>query len=79
MNSHKRIRNKGRGIKKGFFFSLDAFLAATLLIGGLILITQQFSGSTSQEQVAFLSQDTLRAVSTIKIKELLIFILLYDS
>lgn len=56
--------------KKGFLFSLDAFLAATLLIGGLILITQQFSDAAPQEQIAFLSQDTLRAVSTIKIKEL---------
>lgn len=63
------LRKKRRN-KKGFIFSLDAFLAAMLLIGGLVLITQQFSGGAPQEQIAFLSQDTLRAISTIQMAEI---------
>lgn len=57
-------------MKKGFFFTIDAFLAASLLIGAILLITQNFSDEQSPEQTAFLAQDALLALSTIEVNEL---------
>jgi len=37
-------------MKRGFFFSIDAFLAATLLIAALLIITQHVNPGTPQQE-----------------------------
>lgn len=55
--------------KKAFIFSLDALLAALLLIGGLILIAKIAQHESDATQLATASQDTIQALSAIGVSE----------
>ena len=57
-------------MKKGFFFSLDALLAITLLITALILLQQTPQTINDQEQQTITAQDLQRALTTITVQEL---------
>jgi hypothetical protein len=65
-----------RGLKnfamsnKGFIFTMDAFLAAALLITGLLLASQYSVKETPTEAVKFATTDLLSALSTLRMKDL---------
>ena len=55
--------------KKGYFFILDAFLALTILIVGIFVITSSFITGQKTAQVDFLSVDLLDFMESKKIKD----------
>ncbi|MFH1400077.1 MAG: vWA domain-containing protein [Nanoarchaeota archaeon] len=57
------------GVSKGFYFSVDALLAAMLLLGSLILINRTFVSDTSTNQIEVFSRDMLNALNDIRIDE----------
>jgi hypothetical protein len=56
--------------KKGYFFTLDAFLAVGILAVGLVILylSQSFTPSTAQSE--FLAQDLLKTLGSTKLSEL---------
>ncbi|MFH1649568.1 MAG: vWA domain-containing protein [Candidatus Woesearchaeota archaeon] len=56
--------------KKGFYFSLDALLAAVLLVTGLLLITRVPAYEQDTQHIDYISKDVLNALSTLKVNEL---------
>jgi hypothetical protein len=57
-------------VKQGIVFSLDALLAAVILIGGLLLITQITDRHSDTTQITSIGQDTLGALATVKLTEM---------
>jgi hypothetical protein len=55
---------------RGFLFSLDALLAALILIGGLIVVTSISQHHTSTDQLSAASEDVLLSLSEIRIDEM---------
>ncbi len=53
--------------KKGFFFTLDAFFAAALLVTGMILLSKFTFQEVNTEQIDLLSKDVLVAFSELKV------------
>ncbi len=72
MSGIKGIKIKGKWKnKKGFYFSLDAFLASALLIGSLLLISYNVSVNEQETQhMTFITRDILNSLSNIKIEDL---------
>ena len=58
------------GMKKGIYFTGDAFFSTLLLLIGVILITQFSFTEVSTKQMGFVSNDVLNAMGGIKVSEL---------
>lgn len=58
--------------KKGFLFTLDAFLASIILVGGLLLISQHLLSEAPKEHLEFLSTDMLSALAELKMRDIYI-------
>ncbi|MBN1793144.1 hypothetical protein JW826_05665 [Candidatus Woesearchaeota archaeon] len=56
--------------KKAFIFTMDAFLAASILLAGLILISQYAVKEHPKESVQYITTDLLNALSQIRMEEL---------
>lgn len=54
---------------KGNFFTLDALLASSIMIGAIILLSNQVSEDPFVIDISHISQDTLDVLSTIKVGE----------
>ncbi|MEM4260440.1 MAG: hypothetical protein QXG00_04345 [Candidatus Woesearchaeota archaeon] len=57
-------------IKRAYAFTLDAFIAAGIIITGLLLISSLVSYHDKTEQLDYLSKDLLQSLSEIKIYEI---------
>jgi hypothetical protein len=62
---NKLIRNR-----KGFMFTMDALLASAILVGGLILISQNLIKEHPRENLEYLTTDVLTVLSELRIDEL---------
>ena len=56
--------------RKGFYFTIDAFLGATLLLIGLVALAATVNHTSHTEVLEHYSQDTLNALGSIKLQEL---------
>ena len=56
-------------IKKGFFFTLDALLAASILLGGLILLSSHYVEERPIVHLNYLSQDIISCLDNLLIDE----------
>ncbi len=56
--------------KKAYFFTLDAFIATSIIVIGISLILFARTNKPYEMQTAFLSQDVIDTASSIKIYEL---------
>ena len=56
--------------KKGFFFTIDALLAASILLGGLIILSTYYVSEKPTVHLNYLSQDIINSFATMKINEL---------
>ena len=56
--------------KKAYFFTLDAFIATSVIVIGIVLINLAHTNKPYEMQTAFLSQDVINAASSIRIYEL---------
>jgi len=56
--------------KKGFFFTVDALLAASILLGGLIILSSNYISTQPTIHLNYLSQDIINCLDTLKINEL---------
>jgi hypothetical protein len=63
------VRGNARG-RRAFLFSLDALFAALILVGGLVLISRISQHRTDTVQVSSAGEDTLAALSAIRISDL---------
>jgi hypothetical protein len=59
-----------RGCKKGFIFTMDAFLASTVLIAGLMLLSLYSVSESPKESIQYTSTDILTALSELRMGEL---------
>jgi hypothetical protein len=59
-----------QAMRRGILFSIDALLAALLLVGGLLLILQISDHTTDTTQLATASQDAIVALEAVKIIEI---------
>ena len=57
-------------MKKGYFFTLDAFIAMTMLIVCVVLVFSFYSSKPYPMQSIFLSDDLMRLLSTTHLYEL---------
>lgn len=55
--------------KKAYFFTLDAFIATSVIVIGIVLINLAHINKPYEMQTAFLSQDVIDAASSIKVYE----------
>ncbi|MFH1072893.1 MAG: VWA domain-containing protein [Nanoarchaeota archaeon] len=56
--------------KNAYYFSLDALMAAILLIGGLILLSRFFVHTGQTEKIDVISKDILNTLNSIKVSEI---------
>ncbi len=56
--------------KKAYFFTLDAFIATSVIVIGIVLINLAHANKPYEMQTAFLSQDIISAASSIRIYEI---------
>ena len=56
--------------KKAYFFTLDAFIATSVIVIGIVLINFAYTYKPYEMQTAFLSQDVIDAASSIKVYEI---------
>jgi len=56
--------------KKAYFFTLDAFIATSIIVIGISLVLFARSNKPYEMQTAFLSQDVIDTASSIKIYEI---------
>lgn len=66
---HKKTNNASPG-RQGLFFSIDALIAAMLLIGGLIAASQYHVTSQSTTNLNYISEDLMSLLGEIKVSEL---------
>lgn len=57
-------------MRRGFFFSLDALLAAILLIGGILILMHISDQKEDTTQLSSSSEDLIVALSTVRVGEL---------
>jgi len=55
--------------KKAYFFTLDAFIATSVIVIGIVLINLAHTNRPYEMQTAFLSQDVIDTASSIKVYE----------
>lgn len=55
--------------KKAYFFTLDAFIATSVIVIGIVLINLAHTNKPYEMQTVFLSQDVIDAASSIKVYE----------
>ncbi len=55
--------------KKAYFFTLDAFIATSVIVIGIVLINLAYANKPYEMQTAFLSQDVIDTASSIKVYE----------
>jgi len=53
--------------KKAYFFTLDAFIATGVIAVGIVLILFTTTNKPYEMQTAFLSQDLIETISSIKV------------
>ncbi len=58
------------GLKKGYFFTLDALLALFILATGLILMSNIYTSTQPRTQLGFYSEDMISLLSDLKVGEL---------
>ncbi|MBW3001325.1 VWA domain-containing protein, partial [Candidatus Woesearchaeota archaeon] len=63
-------RRNIRRNKKAFYYTMDALFAAMLLVGGLLLISQNLVKSYARESIEYLSTDVLIALSELQMSEI---------
>ncbi|MFH1328605.1 MAG: hypothetical protein ABIH76_07190, partial [Candidatus Bathyarchaeota archaeon] len=56
--------------KRGFFFSIDALLAAAILLSGVLLVSSQYVSRSPTIHVNHISQDVLECLSELQVYEL---------
>lgn len=56
--------------KRGVYFTIDAILAAGILITAIVLISKTYVSEPSKEQAAFISEDTISVFTNLKISEI---------
>ncbi len=56
--------------KRGFFFTVDALLAAAILLGGLIILSSYHINNQPVVHLNYLSQDIINALDELKLNEL---------
>ncbi len=56
-------------LKKGFFFTIDSMLGASIIIMGLLLINSFYIVEPSHTSIGYTSQDLINALSTLRINE----------
>ncbi|MBR9692205.1 hypothetical protein GOV06_05470 [Candidatus Woesearchaeota archaeon] len=56
--------------KRGFFFTVDALLAASILLGGLLLLSSHYINTQPTAHLNYLSQDIINSLDVIKISDL---------
>ncbi len=56
--------------KKAYFFTLDAFIATSVIVIGIVLINLAHTNQPYEMQTTFLSQDIIDSASSIRIYEL---------
>lgn len=56
--------------KRGYAFTLDGFVAAGIIITGILLVSSLLSHRDKTEQLDYLSKDLLQSLSEIKISEI---------
>ena len=54
-------------VKKAYFFSLDAFIAATIILTVIVVVPYFYSAKKTSEQPIYFSSDLVQIFSTIKI------------
>ncbi|RJQ16826.1 hypothetical protein C4573_02055 [Candidatus Woesearchaeota archaeon] len=57
-------------MKKAFIFTLDAFLASVLLVGGFFLISNLSVQKSGSENIDFIARDVLQSLSVLRIYEI---------
>ena len=57
-------------IKKAVFFTIDALLAASILLGGILLLSAHYVNEQPTAHLNYLSQDIINCLSTLKVNEL---------
>ena len=61
---------RGNTRRKGYYFTMDAIMAALLLITGLLLLSRFYVQDVSTEQVDVLSNDLLNSLNEIDVDEM---------
>lgn len=56
--------------KRGYFFSIDAFIAMIIIVAGIVLILAQFTTKPYQMQTFLISEDFLNTLANTKIYEI---------
>ncbi|MBW2996248.1 hypothetical protein KY332_03035 [Candidatus Woesearchaeota archaeon] len=56
--------------KHGFFFTVDALLAASILLGGLIVLSSHYINNQPTSPLNYLAQDIINALDSLQINEL---------
>ncbi len=54
---------------KGYYFSLDAFMGAAIILMGVILASTIYSSDTETSQVTYFSRDIVKVLSELKLSE----------
>ena len=71
MKSGIRLKRKGnRTGKEGLFFTIDALIAALIMIGGLLLITKSYISEQPRTTINHLSQDMITILGELKVYEM---------
>lgn len=69
--SHSSLRlSRARRCRKGYFFVLDAFLAMSILVLGILIVYSFRSYSPSQVQPLLLADDVMESLSSNKVGDL---------
>lgn len=58
------------GMKKGYFFTLDAILGMFILFAGLMLLSNMYSSSQPRAQISYYSEDIISLLAEIHVDEL---------
>ncbi|MCX6710328.1 MAG: hypothetical protein NTV63_05265 [Candidatus Woesearchaeota archaeon] len=56
--------------KKGVFFTIDALLASTIILSGIILVSIIYSSSVPTQNLEYISNDMIVSLSSVKASEL---------
>lgn len=64
------ISGKRKTGKKGFFFTVDALLAASILLGGIVILSSHYVNTQPTITLNYLSQDIINCLDVLKIYEI---------
>lgn len=63
------VRKNKRKNKKGLFFTIDAILAVSILLGTLLVITSFYVGERSRVSVDYIANDVMNVLYELKVSE----------